>query len=58
MYRWYEIKSEDSIFGKDGNTGYSTITYKIGNGQENGQGHGNLPTFAGRSEIMIPKKSS
>ena len=51
----YEINvTEDSIFGKDGNTGYSTITYKIGNGQENGQGHGNLLTFAGRSEIMIP----
>lgn len=51
----YEINvTEDSLFGKDGNTAFGGITYKIGNGEGNGQGHGNLLTFAGRSEIMIP----
>ncbi|NLM35839.1 MAG: hypothetical protein GX206_10415 [Clostridiales bacterium] len=51
----YEINvTEGSIFGKDGKTSYSSITYKIGKGQRNGQGHGNLLTFAGKSEIMIP----
>lgn len=51
----YEINvTDDSIFGKDGKTGYTNVTYKIGNGEGNGQGHGNILTFAGKSEIMIP----
>lgn len=51
----YEINvTDNSIFGKDGKTAFSNIAYKIGNGEENWQGHGNLTSFAGRSEIMVP----